>query len=501
VAASGDDTYQRLKTEVESFAAEVSQIRSALTQPMQLKLDTSRPAFRLNRARAPQPVKSLAVAPPLSEIAADVPARVRQDDDDRVRLEAELEFAREQLLARNAEALAAARLAEEKSEQLEEVARALGRARIELDETAQQLRAKEWAVLQIQNENALMRGDGSGHLLPNTMPVEDYDALVESHMSLRAEVSHLQERVVQRDHEVLSLNAQLMTAQQELTVWEGVAPVNSTGLARLAGVLAERSAALEHYEEGAIGQKFLVGALRQELDAVRTALDRRDIDHDRLAQALRMELDCLRAIASEREFVIGHQAHTIESAALRESELSAELAEVREHCESLRRRSDQAEGEREILGREAQQMRAKLAERETEVWRLRATPEAPPAEVSAPGLAQLQSALAARDSELERARERIEFLRSLTREAPPVTVGLGSAPAAPANPLRAVRSGMVTPMVEPDTNVDVFQMNSALQREVERALSTRFPWPLFAILGAMAGLGLLSIGVMVLLLM
>lgn len=498
MAVPRDDTYQRLKSEVDSWAAEVSQMRSALAQPIRLKVDTTRPAFRLDQTRSVSPIAPPETHSVLSEIAAEAQARVRTSDDERRRLEAELEFAREQLIQRNTDAIEAARISEEKSEQLEEVARAFGRARIELDETVQQLRSKEWALLQIQNENALMRGDGTGRVPLNTVPVEDYDSLVASHMSLRAHVNELQERVIQRDHEVVSLREQLAAAHQELTAWESASPVNGAGLARLAGVLADRSAALEQYEESAIGQKFLIGALRQELDAVRAALDQRDLDHDRLAQALRMETDCLRAIASEREFVIGHQAHAIEGVARREADLSAELTELREMCESLRRRAEHTEAEREAMDRDAQLLRAKLSEREAEVWKLRSAPTvAAPAPESerAPGLAQLQSALVARDAELERARERIEFLRSLTREAQPPVAAL------PVHRPLGV-SGRQQPkepvVLKEDINVDLFQMNSALQREVEEALSLRFPWPLIAVLGGIAGLGLLSVGLLAL---
>ncbi len=493
---AGDDTYQRLKSEVDSWAAEVSRIRSTLAQPSRLKLQTSsRPAFRLDRAQ-PAPVPGDVT---MSKVAAEAEARARTSDDERARLETELDYAREQLLQRNADAIDAMQVADEKTEQLEEVARALGRARIALDETTQHLRGKEWAVLQLQNELTLLRGDGTGRIPPNTVPVEDYDALAESHMSLRAEVSHLQERVVQRDHEALSLRERLDTAQQELSMWESAAPMSGAGVARLAGVLAERSAALEQYEETAVGQKLLIGALRQELDSVRAALDQRDVDHDRLAQALRMEMDCLRAIASEREFVIGHQAHTIDEAARREAQMSSELVEIRELCESLRRRADDAHTEREEQVRDMELLRAKLSERESEVWKLRAAPGGTPnvpAEMPAPGMAQLQAALVARDAELERARERIEFLRSLTRDTPAVTAELMPKPVAPI--LAKSPKSKESIVQKEDINVDLFQPNSALQREVEQALSLRFPWPLVAILGGMAGLGLLLIGVLAL---
>ena len=162
----------------------------------------------------------------------------------------------------------------------------------------------------------------------------------------------------------------------------------------------------------------------------------------------------------------------------------------------LRRRAEQADSEREIMERDAQLLRAKLAERESEVWKLRAVPTptpGTPASEAAPGLTQLQSALAAREAELERARERIDFLRSLTREAqPPV----GTVVPSSASSGRTQSKEPVVP--KEDINVDLFQMNSALQREVEEALSLRFPWPLVAILGGMAGVGLLLIGVLVL---
>jgi len=462
---------------------------------MHLKVDTSRPAFRLNRTQTVPAVAPSTTDTLLAEMAAEAQARARDSDEERARLEAELEFAREQLIQRNTDAIDAMRVAEDKTEQLEEVARAFGRARIELDETMQHLRGKEWALLQIQNENALLRGDGTGRAPLNTVPLEDYDSLAGSHMSLRDQVSELQERVVQRDHEAMSLREQLAAARQELSMWEAASPVNGAGLARLAGVLAERSAALEQYEESAVGQKLLIGALRQELDAVRAALDRRDFDHDRLAQALRMEMDCLRAIASEREFVIGHQAHTIETASQRESELTEELTELREMCESLRRRAENAELGQETAGRDVQQLRTRLAERETEVWKLRTVPAGANPSEPAPGLAQLQSALAARDAELDRARERIDFLRSLTREAPVLTAEPAVAPGAAAV-ARPQSKEIVLP--KEDINVDLFQMNSALQREVEAALSLRFPWPLIAILGGIAGFGLLLIGVLAL---
>ncbi len=492
LAALGEDRYKQLKSTVDSWAAEVSEIRSTLADKLQVELKSARPAFRLNRERVETTRE--APSPPNPQALLDSRTRIVEADREKERLEAELAFVREQLDSVNREAIEARRIADTKSEQLEEMARSLGRTRLDLNEATEQLRAREWALLQTSNENSMLRGDADVSARPRTVPVDDYDALVESHMSIRAEVAALQERVIQREHEILALREGLSAAQAELAAWESVGPASGAGIAKLAGVIAERSAALEKIESTAQGQELLIAALREELDVARTALDGREFDHERVVQALRLEMESLRAVSSERDFVIGHQSQSIELISIRETELRTELAETREKCEALRERAREAADERETLGRELQLLRAKMAERESEVWRLRAAPSPPAA--TEPGLVQLQAALASRDAELVRARERISFLRGQGRASAGLTAMAQVFELEEAAPVAQEPKSIVPP----DLALGGLQVNSELQREVEEALAAEFPWHLIAIVGGIAGLGLLSLGLLALVL-
>ncbi len=492
MAALGEDRYKRLRSVVDSWAAEVSEVRSVLAGRLKVEVNAARPAFRLHRERgvsaraAPSPVDAQSIL--------DAHARAAEMGREKQRIESELAFAREQLLAISRDGIEQRQRADEKSGQLEEMARALGRARLDLNDTLEQLRAREWALIQSGNENTDLRGNAGLAAIPRTVPVDDYDAVVESHMSIRAEAASLQERVIRREHEIFALRGELGAARTELAAWESMGPTSGAGIARLAGVIAERSAALEQIEGTAQGQELLIGALRQELDAARAEIERREFDHERIGHALRQEMESLRAVSIERDFVVAHQAQSVETFSMRESELKAELNESRQVCESLRLRARQAADEEEAQRRELQMLRARMAERESEVWRLRSAP--PAAAGEEPGLAQLQAALATRDGELSRARARIAFLRGQGRESAGLTAMaevFASEPPAAAGSAQGLAGGA-------SMAIDGIQVKSNLQREVEKALAAEYPWHLVGVVGGMAGLGLLTLGVLTLIL-
>jgi len=496
VAASAEDRYTQLKSAVDSWAAEIAEVRSALAEQQSVKLDRRRPVFRLVRESV-QPARQ---APAISEpipMAAE-PAALSKTE--RQRHDQELAFAREQLLEQNRRADEARQQADEKAEQLEEMARAFGRTRLDLNDALEQLRAKEWALIQAGNENALLRGEVSGGALARTVHAEDYDALVESHLSIREEVTALQERVVQREHEIISLRATLDEARAELAAWESAGPASGAGIARMAGIIAARSATLERVEGAAQGQELLIGALRQELDAARRAIEQRDFDHTSLAQALRAEVEGLRVVSSERDFVIGHQAQTIESGSVQSEEMRSQLTEAQAQCESLRARVRQFEDERDEQTRELQLLRARATERDAEIWKLRgAVRTASSSANTEPGLAQLQAALASRDAELARARQRIEFLRGQSREAAGLSA-MADAFAPEGAPIASVPRAPTQPEPESKLDLDGIQPNSRLQREVEAAFAAEFPWYLIGAIGGIAGVGLLLLGLIAMML-
>ena len=110
----------------------------------------------------------------------------------------------------------------------------------------------------------------------------------------------------------------------------------------------------------------------------------------------------------------------------------------------------------------------------------------------------LLAALAAREAELTRARARIDFLRGQGRESAGLTAM--AEVFSPEAPSQTAPRTAPTPSDLAAVELDGLQPNSRLQREVEEALAAEFPWHLIGIVGGIPGLGLLSLGLLALVL-
>jgi hypothetical protein len=309
---------------------------------------------------------------------------------------------------------------------------------------------------------------------------DDYDALCDSHMTLREEITALQERVIQRELEIARLKSALEPGPAP------AAPVGDSRKRDLAAALDERSRAVELLEASAPGGRYLVQALWQELDAARTSVERNELDHTLLARALRRELECLRDLARDREFVLQHQ--------------TAQLDEW-EKAEAV----PESGFDSELLARELQLATSRVADRDATIRRLRgelAEAQERSAADRGEDIAEMQMSLERREVDLQRARERVEFLRKLLRESV-AEREVVKQPETPEFRGNAGDSGSVSmkhpapesetvPRSIPDIDVSQYQMNSRLQREVEQSLAFQSAWPAIIVFAALAGLAVLA---------
>ncbi len=307
---------------------------------------------------------------------------------------------------------------------------------------------------------------------------DNYDALAASHMVLRDEIVSLQERIVARDHELAQL-------KQELARRTVDAPDHSERVAELTRSLDAREQELEDLEVSAAGHELLVKALRRELEASREALQRAELDHSLLKRALVAEVEGLRDLAAERDFVIGHQAAQLDAVQLAVSVPQADAAELG----------------RESVMREIQILRQRIEDKDAIVRRLRGElAEAEERASAGEGAEELKAALRNREADLDRARERVGFLRKLLAET-----AMPAASEQSETPTETLLSVEIAPMRVKQTetpvrtagvdDIDVsrYQANAEIQREVEQSLALRSLWPVLAIVGGVAGLGFLAL--------
>jgi len=298
--------------------------------------------------------------------------------------------------------------------------------------------------------------------------LDNYDALAESHMALRDEVTELQQRIIERDHELAALKAELATSQM-------VAP-----------------APFADGPDEDLGQEWLVSALRAELAAERDSREQSEMEHNLLRQALTQEIEGLRGLATERDLVIHHQ--TVQLDAVLETA-------GRDAGDSARR---------EATVREIQLLRSRIDEKDATVRRLRgelADAEERASVQSADDVSELEAALRTREDDLSRTRERVEYLRrvlsQMNIESSTMTKQLETRHSA-----LAQKSPKYQPMKHHETadaravsgagDIDVsrYQANAALQREVEQSLAFHSMWPIVAAVGVIAGMGFLGLAVL-----
>lgn len=302
---------------------------------------------------------------------------------------------------------------------------------------------------------------------------DNYDALAASHMVLREEIISLQERIVARDHELAQL-------KQELARWTVDAPDHAGRVTELARSLEARERELEDLEVSAAGHELLVKALRRELEASREALQRAEMDHSLLRRALVAELDGLRELATERDFVINQQAAQLDAVQ------AATVSQV-----------DTVGFDRETVMREIQILRQRIEDKDAIVRRLRGElAEAEERASVGTNAEDLAAVLRNREADLDRARERINFLRKLLVETVSEQHETQDEAPSPAGSMQAQVKHSETPVrvvTVDEIDVSRYQANAELQREVEQSLALHSLWPLLAVVGGVAGLGFLAL--------
>lgn len=337
----------------------------------------------------------------------------------------------------------------------------------------------------------------------------DYDALAASHMTLREEIQTLQQAVVERDMalERLRREAEEASAQApaatETETGTGDGPADTARMDDLAAALAERSDALDELTTHAVGQEYLIGALKQELGAARESLERHEMDYALLAKALRAEVECLRKLAAERDFVIHHQGQELETLGRQE----VALEEIKKLAGPPRQDAGADARDREVLKRELDSLRASVEEKDAALRALREQVAGLRDRLNAAAPApdeDLRAQLQAKQAELDRSRDRIRYLRNLLKENQLDEAVSLETPADRPHPslewphLDAASnhekdSGGRAARQEP-IDLSPWQDHADLQREVEETLSAQFPWPVVVLGAILAGGGLLAIG-------
>lgn len=621
MASIRDDDYSRLAQSVDEWVAELSQARSALAESLNVR-QSQRPAFRLSgdsiarrEAAPPEPhvERDLDAETLLFARVADSERTSRETQHELARVQAELDFAREQLHVQNRLRLQAEEKWTASERELEATMHALGRAQISLDELRRQLRGKEWALenakgdldtssdsgaespraaeelkqtaaalqsrldaLTIEfdrareqssqdresleeaqekraqaeqealksreiidelsqevqryadelrrtgrefdeTQEALTRGGPSepygesslgevrlalqyaelrnkeltaaldaaeraaherlGESMAESAVVTDnFDALASSHLVLRDHITELQQELVARDHEIARLRASIA----EPTVSSSKAgDVTDTKL----------SDVVENLESDAIGNAYLVQALRRELEAARESLEQSELDRRLLTQALRAEVEGLRSLAAERDFVIHHQEAQLEGNLLgtQAKPTPAEAPDMNALCEELAVLRQRVEDKDAVVHR----LRSQLAESEARLA------SADDSEVD-----ELRAVIRHREADLERTHERVAFLRRALRDLQfdkPAKQHETSPNIRHTDQTSDVSlkqsEASARKILESDTEIDVsrYQANATLQREVEQSLAFREAWPLLAIVIGLAGIGVLAL--------
>jgi predicted RNase H-like nuclease (RuvC/YqgF family) len=239
---------------------------------------------------------------------------------------------------------------------------------------------------------------------------------------------------------------------------------------------------------------MLIKALWGELELTRDALQRAEMDHELLRKALTDEIAGLRDLATERDFVIDQQA----------AQLDAVMMQTVP-------KEDAGNLDSETLMRELQVLRQRLEERDTTVRRLRADLAEAEEQASA-SIARVNSELDAvirvRQAELDRARERVAFLRGLvlenldskpveTVDETPKTDTTNSADFVTKHDETVFEHSRIA---TDGLDVSRYQANADLQREVEQSLAFQSLWPVLAVTGTAVALGVLGFAAAVFLL-
>ncbi len=390
----------KLQETISSWAQEVTETRSALTQGLEDATESARPAFELiqpSSAAPPAQTQSAAAiveapgdaATPVVEVPADAAKdssrdlieanralmrrveelefrvaeaerRGHETERERARLDAEIDFAREQLHLRNNSAQEAEDRRAEYEMQAEEAAKALGTSELESTDLRQQLRSKDWRLLKTRNVLDMLRED-------HARRVADVEALSAQVEDLRMEV---EERQASERETLSSLDAsqsrigelevsleQSRRKADQLTheieaIWEALNGSNvqlqeaRKEIARLIAERDERNATLAGLEE-----------------QMRSIKEREEAFEGQLAQSGARAEELESALTSQKQ----ENALLMDQLAEARSATDARLAELKEARDSfakLQTDYDDLISSNRVLRDEVEELQARLAERE-----------------------------------------------------------------------------------------------------------------------------------------
>lgn len=379
----------RLRETIDSWTAEVTRTRSALTKGLGSASDISAPAFRLIQSPGQAPpgeAKPASIAEKVQAEPSDDSAielieanralmrrvedlelkisaaerRAQETERERARLDAEIVFAREQLHLRNRSAQEAEDRRTEYEMQAGEATRALGGAELDIADLRQQLRSKDWRLLKTRNVLGVMRED-------HARRVVDVDALTLQVEALRAEV---EERQASEREAISSLDAtrgrnrELDASLEESklkadklgeeiqAIWEALNDSSEQlqkareEIARLIAERDDRSAALSEMEEQMLAMK-----------------EREAAQDERVAEAGVRAEELEGTLAAQQRGSASLKEELAESRSALDAQL-AELNEARDGFVRLQVDHDELMATHTVLRDDVKELQGRLAERD-----------------------------------------------------------------------------------------------------------------------------------------
>ena len=396
----------KLQETINSWAQEVTETRSALTQSLDAA-PSLKPAFQLLQTSSTAPPAPSSAAPPVVEAPADTAARVVQapveapkdasrdlieanralmrrveelemrvaeaerraheTERERMRLGAEIDFAREQLHLRNTSAQESEDRRTEYEMQAEEAAQALGASEIESTDLRQQLRSKDWRLLKTRNVLDMLREDHARRVTEVealSVQVEDLRREVEvrqaSEHDAIASFDTSQGRIRELEAGLEQSRTKADQLSQEIkAVWKALDGSRlqlqeaREEIARLIAERGERNAALAELEE-----------------QMRSIAEREEAYEGRLAESDTRAEDLQSALASQKQENASLMDQLAEERSAIESRMT-ELKEARDSFAKLQTDYDDLILSNQVLRDEVKELQARLAERELAVAKAR----------------------------------------------------------------------------------------------------------------------------------
>ncbi|MCH8203800.1 MAG: hypothetical protein IID09_01485 [Candidatus Hydrogenedentes bacterium] len=382
----------KLQETINSWAQEVTETRSALTQSLEEATASVKPAFQLIQPSPTVPPVQEQPAAPVVEAPPDAPEdashdlieankalmrrveeleirvaeaerRAHETERERTQLDAEIDFAREQLHLRNNSAQEAEDRRAEYEMQAEQAVQALGTSELESTDLRQQLRSRDWRLLKTRNVLDLLREDHARRVAEVealSARVEDLRIEVEERQASEgialASLDTSQGRIRQLEADLEESRSKADTLSHEIeAIWEALNGSNvqlqeaREEIARLIAERDERNAALVGLEE-----------------QMRSIKEREEAFEGQLAQSDTRAAGLESALASQKE----ENASLMDQLAEARSATDARMAELkgaRDAFAKLQTDYDDLISSNRVLRGEVIEVQARLAERDLAV--------------------------------------------------------------------------------------------------------------------------------------